>query len=208
MRKDYTTNYHPLNKMDIEEEILAPVNFSMVETGVFRSSFPRSKNMSFLKRLKLRTVISLVPEGYPDYLLEFYQKCGTKLISRPLEGNKWPFKEIEEMELCKAVHNILDESNRPLLIHCNKGKHRTGCVIGCLRKVRGWALSAIVTEYILFSTPKSRLEDQRYIEAFDCFDVETLQLKYSGIENRESLQLQKEIQHQQELEDKEQSKHT
>lgn len=54
-----------------------------------------------------------------------------------------------------------------MLIHCNKGKHRTGSVIGCLRKLRGWSLSSIVAEYHMFAQPKSRLEDQRFIEAFD-----------------------------------------
>ena len=43
------------------EEILfiAPENFSMVEDGVYRSAFPRSKNMAFLDKLGLRSVLSL-----------------------------------------------------------------------------------------------------------------------------------------------------
>eukprot|EP01041_Mallomonas_annulata_P013518 gene13518-28672_t len=151
-----------------EEEVLAPANFSMVESGVFRSSFPRTKNMGFLKRLKLRTVIALVPEDYPEQLLEFYEKCGTKFMSHPLEGNKWPFKEIDVINFIETLKTVLSPANRPLLIHCNKGKHRTGCIIGCLRKCRGWALSAISAEYITFADPKPRLEDQRYIESFDC----------------------------------------
>jgi len=155
------------NAIDIEEDILSPENFSMVEPGVFRSSFPRSKNMGFIKRLHLRTVISLVPEEYPDYLIEFYDSCGTQLITHALEGNKGPFKQIDEVDFCKALRTILELSNRPLLIHCNKGKHRTGCLIGCLRIHRGWSISSVVAEYILFADPKARLEDQRYIEAFD-----------------------------------------
>ena len=26
-----------------------------------------------------------------------------------------------------------------MLIHCNKGKHRTGCLIGCIRKIQRWS---------------------------------------------------------------------
>lgn len=36
---------------DEYEDFLAPENFSMVENGVYRSAFPRSKNISFLRSL-------------------------------------------------------------------------------------------------------------------------------------------------------------
>ena len=49
-------------------------------------------------------------------------------------------------DLKKVLRDILDSSNHPLLIHCNKGKHRTGSVVGCLRKIRDWSLSSIVSK--------------------------------------------------------------
>ena len=52
--------------------ILAPENFAMVERGVYRSAFPRSKNQTFLLSLSLKCVVSLVPEDYPAGLLNFY----------------------------------------------------------------------------------------------------------------------------------------
>ena len=152
-------------------ELIVPTNFTMVESGVYRSSFPRSKNIAFMKRLRLKTVVSLVPEDYPCAMLEFYNFHGIKLLSHGLGGNKWPFKEIEYNDLLSTMRDILDDSNRPLLIHCNKGKHRTGSVVGCLRKIRGWALSAIFNEYLLYASPKTRLEDQQLIEAFDVDDL-------------------------------------
>ena len=54
-----------------------------------------------------------------------------------------------------------------MLIHCNKGKHRTGCLIGCLRKLQDWSLTTIFDEYRRFSFPKSRSMDQEFIELFD-----------------------------------------
>lgn len=53
-----------------------------------------------------------------------------------------------------------------MLIHCNKGKHRTGCLIGCLRKLQQWSLTTIFDEYRRFSFPKSRSMDQEFIELF------------------------------------------
>lgn len=57
--------------------------------------------------------------------------------------------------------------NHPILIHCNKGKHRTGCLVGCLRKFQRWSYTSIFDEYRTFSNPKSRAMDQQFIELFD-----------------------------------------
>jgi tyrosine-protein phosphatase SIW14 len=150
-----------------EADFLAPENFGTVEVGVFRSAFPRTKNIPFLRHLGLKAVVPLVPEDYPTAMLDFYSQSGIKLISHGMDGNKWPHKELDIEEVTRALLNILDPSNRPLLIHCNKGKHRTGSIVGCLRKFRGWALSSIFHEYVHYAAPKSRLEDQLFIENFD-----------------------------------------
>ncbi|KAF9902667.1 tyrosine-protein phosphatase siw14, partial [Lobosporangium transversale] len=47
------------------------------------------------------------------------------------------------------------------------GKHRTGCLIGCLRKLQQWSHTSIFDEYRRFSHPKSRSMDQQFIELFD-----------------------------------------
>jgi tyrosine-protein phosphatase SIW14 len=165
-----------------DDLILAPENFSMVEPGVYRSAFPRAKNQAFLLRLGIKTIIPLVPEDYPAAMKEFCARHGIRLVSTcGVDGNKWPFKEIDADVLAGALHFVMHRSTgpaaaalpvppytyRPCLFHCNKGKHRTGSLAGCLRKLRGWGLSAIVQEYQSFAAPKPRLEDQRFIEAFD-----------------------------------------
>ncbi|RKO82794.1 protein-tyrosine phosphatase, partial [Blyttiomyces helicus] len=58
-----------------------------------------------------------------------------------------------------------------VLIHCNKGKHRTGCLVGCLRKLQHWSYTSIFDEYRRFSHPKSRSMDQQFIELFDASRV-------------------------------------
>ena len=161
-----------VNTIDDNRELLPPENFSMVEAGVYRSSFPRTKNIEFLKTLKLKSVLALIPEEYPIAMTDFYNQTGVKLLNCGLDGNKWPFKEIGEENLVSALQLILDNSNRPLLIHCNKGKHRTGTIVGCLRKCRGWASTSILHEYILFASPKVRFEDQMKIEAFNPSSLE------------------------------------
>lgn len=149
------------------EDISMPNNFSMVESGLYRSSFPRTKNISFLKQLGLKTVVSLVLEDYPDELLQFYEKNGIKLLTHGFEGNKGAFKGIDVDDFRNCMRDVLNPTNRPLLVHCNKGKHRTGCVVACVRRKRNWALSSVFHEYLWFAAPKARLEDQLFIEEFD-----------------------------------------
>lgn len=88
------------------------------------------------------------------------------LLSFSSLSTSQPFLEIPQDILSLALLQILDTRNHPLLVHCNKGKHRTGCMIGILHKALGWSLSAIFDEYRVFSTPKERFVDQQWIESW------------------------------------------
>lgn len=58
---------------------------------------------------------------------------------------------------------LLDTRNHPVLLHCNQGKHRTGCVVAAMRMVSGWTPSRAVDEYRHFAEPKVRDGDVEYI---------------------------------------------
>lgn len=118
-------------------------------------------------------------------------KSGNKQLTLLLRTKK----EAIPLTTMKAILRlVLDRKNHPLLIHCNHGKvspshlpppspyprqlstvepnddrtqHRTGCVIGIVRKLSGWDLGAIVSEYEAFAAPKSRDCDVQYITAFE-----------------------------------------
>ena len=60
----------------------------------------------------------------------------------------------------------MDEANYPLLIHCNHGKHRTGCVVGAMRKLSGWNAEDATNEYKSYAQPKIRECDVEYIGTF------------------------------------------
>ena len=156
-------NLDPSDYID-EEEVLPPLNFAMVEKGVYRSSFPMRKNFTFLEKLGLRTILTLVLEEYPTANCDFNKWNQVTLLQFGMEGNKEPFRVMPVDKVYQALAAIMDPRNHPVLIHCNEGKHRTGCLVGCLRRVRGWALSAIFDEYLLYGGRKSRMVDQRFIE--------------------------------------------
>jgi tyrosine-protein phosphatase SIW14 len=150
-----------------EELIVPPVNFSLVVKGVYRGSHPTIRSFSFLKNLGLKTVLFLGPEDYPAKSARFLQDNGITLICVAMEGNKEPFKTIPTEQMVQALKHITDIRNHPIYVHCDKGTHTTGTVVGCLRKLQNWALVSIFEEYRCFAGAKAKQIDEQYIELFE-----------------------------------------
>ena len=47
----------------------------------------------------------------------------------------------------RALGALTSAASRPILVHCINGQQTTGCIVGLLRRVDKWALSAIFEEY-------------------------------------------------------------
>ncbi|KAK6915753.1 Atypical dual-specificity phosphatase Siw14-like [Dillenia turbinata] len=152
---------------ETEELLVPPTNFSMVDEGIYRSGFPDPENFSFLQTLSLKSVIYLCPEPYPEENAEFLRSNNVRLFQFGIDGTKAASGTIPKETISEALKVILDVRNHPVLIHCKRGKHRTGTLVGCLRKLQNWCLSAAFEEYQRFAGAKSRTTDMRFIEAFD-----------------------------------------
>ncbi len=48
--------------MSRESLLIPPLNFAMVQKGVYRSGFPNNRNFGFLKQLGIRTIVCLAGE--------------------------------------------------------------------------------------------------------------------------------------------------
>lgn len=149
-----------------DEEYCPPENFALLEPGIYRSSFPMKRNFSFMRRLKLKSILTLILEDYPQANSDFNKENGITLLRFGLEGNKEPFRSMPLDTTTEALKAVIDPRNHPIMIHCNEGKHRTGCIVGLLRRARGWAISSVLDEYMLYAGAKARIVDQRFIELF------------------------------------------
>lgn len=153
------------------EALVPPENFCMVWKGIYRSGFPTKRNLHFLRTIGIRSVLCLCPEDYPESSRAFFEANGIRLIQHGMDGNKAPDDRpgacMSPEIVALAVGDLLDEANHPVLIHCNQGKHRTGSLVGCLRKVQRWSLVAIFEEYRRFAGAKARVVDLQFIELFD-----------------------------------------
>eukprot|EP01111_Echinosteliopsis_oligospora_P013313 TRINITY_DN4754_c1_g2_i1.p1 TRINITY_DN4754_c1_g2~~TRINITY_DN4754_c1_g2_i1.p1 ORF type:complete len:195 (+),score=50.28 TRINITY_DN4754_c1_g2_i1:25-609(+) len=150
-----------------EPLLIPPLNFAMVAKGIYRSGYPNKKNHPFLKKLGLKSILYLCPEEYSETNQNFLRKHGISLFHHHIVGNKEPFVDIPPELIRDALVDLLDVRNHPILIHCNKGKHRTGCLVGSLRKTQKWSLTGIFDEYRRFAGTKGRVLDQQFIELFD-----------------------------------------
>ncbi|XP_019168683.1 PREDICTED: probable tyrosine-protein phosphatase At1g05000 isoform X2 [Ipomoea nil] len=107
-----------------DELFVPPLNFAMVDHGVFRSGFPDTDNFDFLQTLGLRSIICLCPEPYPQANVEFLNANGIRLFQFGIDGSKEPFVNIPADMIREALKVVLDKRNHPLLIHCKRGKDR------------------------------------------------------------------------------------
>ncbi|MCJ1467823.1 hypothetical protein MMC07_006448 [Pseudocyphellaria aurata] len=143
------------------------INFAQVAPGIYRSSFPTAGNFEHLQSLGLKTILTLVPEEYPLPNRQFMKLNGIRHFQVPIPAHKDASVVIPLQSIAEAVKILLDPSQHPVLIHCNKGKHRTGCIVACYRKMHKWTIGAILTEYRKYAGDKFRVLDEKFMEEFD-----------------------------------------
>jgi len=146
-----------------------PCNYGMVECDLTRSGQCHQLNFPFLERLNLKTVIYLSHEEPSQSFLNFLDDHGIDLIRPTTECVEGPnqLSVMTEAEVLSALQVILSPQYYPLHVMCNFGHRRTGTVIGCLRKLQGWNLTAIFEEYRRYAGTKARFINEQFIELFD-----------------------------------------
>jgi hypothetical protein len=87
-----------------------------------------------------------------------------------------PNLAMSEETVLKALDILLDNSNYPICVLCGQGSHRTGTVVGCLRKLQRWNLTSIFEEYRRYAGAKVRQLNEQFIELFD---TDLVQKQYS-----------------------------
>ncbi|KDN52077.1 putative tyrosine phosphatase family protein [Tilletiaria anomala UBC 951] len=147
--------------------LVPPPNFGMVEENLYRSGQPDQINFPFLEKLSLKSVIFLAPEEPDPAFADFCLQQGITLhhLGVLYATNAWD--PITEEVVLQALNLLVQPSTYPVVVMCNLGRHRTGTVIGCLRKLQRWNLSAILEEYRRYAGPKVRVMNEQFIELFD-----------------------------------------
>mmetsp|Transcript_6805 Transcript_6805/g.8643 ORF Transcript_6805/g.8643 Transcript_6805/m.8643 type:complete len:197 (-) Transcript_6805:283-873(-) len=158
--------------------IIPPLNFCPVEKQLYRSGQPSIINQSFLQDLNLKTILWLASEEPQEDFLDY---CSMNQIAIEFVGlmneysyqNVNPWDALSEETIKKALELICNKENYPLLVCCGMGRHRTGTVIGCLRRLQGWNLASVSEEYRRFTGSRGgRIMVELLIESFDINSVQ------------------------------------
>ncbi|KAH3685127.1 hypothetical protein WICPIJ_003894 [Wickerhamomyces pijperi] len=151
--------------------IVPPLNFCPVEQKLYRSGQPSKINFEFLRELKLNSIVWLASEDPIDEFIEFTNNENINLHFagiNPDGGDTNPWDGLNETSILQALSIMTDQSNYPILVCCGMGRHRTGTVIGCLRRLQGWNLASVSEEYRRFTGSRGgRILVELLIEAFD-----------------------------------------
>ncbi|KAL1925066.1 uncharacterized protein VTP21DRAFT_4720 [Calcarisporiella thermophila] len=146
--------------------LIAPFRYTIIEEKLYRGSYPKERNFRFLKRLKLKTILSLVPDPPCSWISDFYAKQGIVNIHLPVDKVK-DNVPLTYTRAAQAIQIIINEDNLPLYVHCLDGANVTGLVIACLRKLQMWTISSALSEFSRFLRGGvATAEESEFVEKF------------------------------------------
>lgn len=150
-------------------KVVPPLNFGPVERNLYRSGQPEPISFPFLEKLRLRTILWLAVEDPSDNFLALADdhEIVVHHLGLVTEGTN-PWDQLTESSIVAALQIIMDRDSYPLLVCCGMGRHRTGTIVGCLRRLQGWNLASVSEEYRRYAGSRGgRALIELHIEAFD-----------------------------------------
>eukprot|EP00903_Cladosiphon_okamuranus_P006671 g6513.t1 len=146
--------------------ITPPFRFGAVEADVFRSAQPTLKNYRFLSRLKLRTVVSIAPEGPMEDETLFCREQASQLVPIQAELYREEAVTVSSQQVAQVLAILVDKSRLPALVHCPDGRVLCGVVLWCLRRLQCWDDRASAAEFARFSCVLPPPEVEKFVESF------------------------------------------
>lgn len=124
--------------------------------------------MRFMRRLKLRTILSLVPEpsGPCSDFTDYCRAENIRHIWHHVEKYNDGFSHTPDL-VASVISNLIDPKNHPLFLHCRDGGHNSGLVVMCLRRLQNWSLSSIHAEFKRYTKSNEiTYVEKQFVECF------------------------------------------
>lgn len=201
----------PISRRPPPPALIPPFRYAIVEDGVLRGAHPTLKNYRFLRRLRLRTVVSLMADPPTRDLAEFCAAEDIDLVyHRVQKYDDAEVLSVTNLLVAQVLAVLLDPARYPVFIHCRDGGHNTGLVIMCLRKLQHWTNEFIYEEHRRYTKLNEiHYQEMRFTESFSgpvCLPVEIPVWLWGGtrirghpsirLSDSEAQKLQKEKEHQ------------
>ena len=118
--------------------IFPPHRFAIIDHGLFRGGYPTARNIDFIQRLELKTIISLTPKALSISILSDNVNFMHIKVEKPKESIPLNYTLVNRILL-------MFQDAMPLYLHCLEGRI-TNVVVMCYRKSQGWDLKSIINE--------------------------------------------------------------
>lgn len=141
---------HPMLTPPLHYSIVAcPLTpSSNADEVLYRGSIPVRRNIAFLDRLRIRTLLYLRKKelGQDDPMSVWAALRGVDLRWVKAERMSEEKLGMGKSEVGEVMRTILDRSAYPLYIADIDGISHTTLVVACLRKMQGWHIDSIIGE--------------------------------------------------------------
>ncbi|KAJ1897955.1 protein-tyrosine-phosphatase [Coemansia sp. IMI 209127] len=151
---------------DIIDPLIPPYRFERVQPGLYRGSYPKPRNHRFLRRQRLKTIVSLIPGDNDNSLTAF---CSAEQIDRIIINVQSPNENVTVTEetVSKCLELATSPDRAPVYIHCLDGSNVTGVIIMCLRKLQLWRVASYQNEYLRFEQDGEIIpEESEFVEKY------------------------------------------
>ncbi|KAH9449941.1 hypothetical protein MJO29_013966 [Puccinia striiformis f. sp. tritici] len=147
-------------------KLVPPPNFGFIEGSLFRAGEPAELSLNFLHRLQLNSLLWLAPHPPSLKFQEFLSINSIEFNDLGIQ-HAASLDAVTEEAVTHALELILNPKIYPLMIMCGGGSHRTGTVVGCLRKLQGWNLASIFEEYRRYAGAQHHIMNEQFIEFYN-----------------------------------------
>lgn len=183
-----------------------PLNFAMVEEGVYRSAYPTEANVPYLRHIGIRTVVLLSIEVLPGPVRRSlaadvtgkttfsYATRGPIRVVDVADLSTWRVDgrnsgdDFSRRDVMRALDFAVDRQWHPVLFACPLGELQTSVFVGCMRRYQHWSLAAIVSECELFTNVCRSLRSSLLflIESWDptSFPISAVNIHYRNRERQ------------------------
>lgn len=112
-------------------------NFFKVDDGFYRGGYPDKQGLAYFKKIGVKTIIDL-RWGRASVSREraAAEALGIKYVNIQFG---FLYKPPEDEDIKKFLTVVTDQQNRPVFVHCQNGRDRTGAMTALYRiVVSGW----------------------------------------------------------------------
>ncbi|CAI4058042.1 protein-tyrosine-phosphatase SKDI_04G2950 [Saccharomyces kudriavzevii IFO 1802] len=171
--------------------LVTPLQFSTVQPNLYRGSYPREINLSFLRTLRLKYILSLTPEPLSNdpVMAKFCEENNVKTIhiqcqnerktdkTKPKIKRKKKAVPIEYDVVVRCVKFLIDRRHYPCYMHCTNGELIISLVVACMRKFSYWSTVSILNEFLVYNS-SINIHERNFIENFNSeIEVDNLDIK-------------------------------